>query len=144
MNPSHSCDVGGIINPPCHGGNSVVFFFFFLFRAAPVAYESSQARGQMRAAAAGLHHSHSNYGSEPYLQPMPQLVATPDPQPTEWAHPHGYYSGSKPTEPWCEFLCMCFNWQIKPWAFALLLLWLRGYFLFTIVFRLRKYILTIK
>ena len=44
---------------------------------------SSQARGQIRIAAAALHHSHSNAGSEPRLQPIPQLTATPDPQPNE-------------------------------------------------------------
>ena len=37
------------------------FFFFFisflLFRAAPIAYGGSQARGLIRAVAAGLHHS---------------------------------------------------------------------------------------
>ena len=42
---------------------SMFIFLFFknfcLFRAAPVAYGSSQARGQIRAVAAGLHHSHS-------------------------------------------------------------------------------------
>ena len=37
---------------------------FLLFRATPVAYGSSQARGPTGAAAAGLHHSHSNMGSE--------------------------------------------------------------------------------
>ena len=55
------------------------FFFLFLFMAAPVPYRSSQARGQIRAVAAGLHHSHSNASSEPHLQPRLQLVATPDP-----------------------------------------------------------------
>ena len=50
--------------------------FFFLFMAAPVAYGSSRARGQIGAAAAGLHHSHSNTGSELHLGPMLQLVAT--------------------------------------------------------------------
>ena len=39
---------------------SICFFFFFLFRAAPVAYGSSWARGQIRAAAASLCHSHGN------------------------------------------------------------------------------------
>ena len=39
-----------------------------LFRVAPVAYVRSQARGWNRAIAAGLHHSHSNTGSEPCLQ----------------------------------------------------------------------------
>ena len=37
--------------------------FFFLFRAAPVAYGSSWAGGGIRAAAAGLRHSHSRAGS---------------------------------------------------------------------------------
>ena len=46
---------------------------------APAPYGSSQARGQIRAAVGGLHHSHSNTGSEPYLQPTPQLVAILDP-----------------------------------------------------------------
>ena len=34
--------------------------FIFLFRATPVAYGSSQARGWIRATAASLHRSHSN------------------------------------------------------------------------------------
>ena len=33
------------------------FFFFCLFRATPAAYRGSQFRGQIRATAAGLHHS---------------------------------------------------------------------------------------
>ena len=40
-----------------------VLFLFLLFRAAKAAYASFQARGQIRATAAGLHHSHSNAGS---------------------------------------------------------------------------------
>ena len=47
--------------------------------AAPAAFGISQARGRMRVVAADLHHSHSNAGSEPPLQPTPQLMATPDP-----------------------------------------------------------------
>ena len=43
------------------------FFFFLLFRATHAAYEGSQVRGQIGATAAGLHHSHSNVGSEMYL-----------------------------------------------------------------------------
>ena len=54
-------------------------FFFCLFRAAPAAYASSQARGQIRAAAAGLQHSNSNARFELHLQPALQLMATPDP-----------------------------------------------------------------
>ena len=41
--------------------------------AAPVAYGRSQARCQIKAAVAGLYHSHSNVGSEPHLWPTPQL-----------------------------------------------------------------------
>ena len=50
-----------------------------IFWAAPAAYEGSQARGLIRATAAGLHQSYSNAGSEPCLQPTPQLTATLDP-----------------------------------------------------------------
>jgi len=46
--------------------------------AAPAAYGGSQARGRIRAVATGLRQSHSNAGSEPRLQPTPQLTATPD------------------------------------------------------------------
>jgi len=53
----------------------LVFFFFLLlflllfllFRAAPVAYGDSQARGQIGAVIAGLCHSYSNTGSKPHL-----------------------------------------------------------------------------
>ena len=34
------------------------FFFFFLFKAPPMAYGGSQARGQIEAVATGLRHSH--------------------------------------------------------------------------------------
>ena len=44
-----------------------LFFFFCLFRAASAAYEGTQARGPIGAAAAGLLHSRSNMGSEPHL-----------------------------------------------------------------------------
>ena len=56
-------------------------------------------RGPIRATAASLRHSQSNGGSEPHLQPKPQLMAmadwqpseqgqglTPHPQDTSWAH----------------------------------------------------------
>ena len=55
------------------------FGFFGHFMAAPTAYGGSQARGQIRALAAGLHHSLSNVGSKLHLQSTPQLMATPDP-----------------------------------------------------------------
>ena len=54
------------------------FFFFCLFRAAPMAYKSYQAKGQIRATAACRCHIHSNTGSVPCLQ-LTQLMATLDP-----------------------------------------------------------------
>ena len=42
-----------------------------------MAYEGSQASGQIRAVAAGLRHS--NTGSELGLRPIPQLTGTPYP-----------------------------------------------------------------
>ena len=74
---------------------SPFFFFFFFVRAVLVAYGSCQARGQVRAAAASLCHSHNNTISEMHLRPMQQLEATQDPQPTERGqgsnlHPHVY------------------------------------------------------
>ena len=51
-----------------------IFFFFFHFRAVPVAYGSSHARGRIGAArgrigavAADLNHSHSHTGSKLHL-----------------------------------------------------------------------------
>ena len=58
----------------------VVFLILFcFFRAVPAAYGGSQARSRIKAAAAGPHPSHSNVGSKPHLQPIPQLMAMPDP-----------------------------------------------------------------
>ena len=56
-----------------------ILFFSFPFMAALVAYGSSQARGRIGAATAGLHHSHSKAEFEPHLQPIPQLMAMLDP-----------------------------------------------------------------
>ena len=50
---------------------SLSLSFFCLFRATPMAYGSSQARGWIGATAASL--CHSNTGSEPCLWPTPQL-----------------------------------------------------------------------
>ena len=55
------------------------FLSFCLFRATPMAYGRSQARGLIEAVAASLYHSHSNAGSEPHLQSTPQLAVMPDP-----------------------------------------------------------------
>ena len=46
----------------------VVVLVLCLIRAAPEAYEGSQARGL---SAASLHHSHSNARSQPSLRPTP-------------------------------------------------------------------------
>ena len=56
-----------------------LFFIFCPFRAAPIAYRGSQARGPIGAAAAGLHYSHSNARSGVHLRPMVLLAATLDP-----------------------------------------------------------------
>ena len=57
--------------------NKILFIYLiFLFRAAPVAYGSSQARGWITAAAISL--GHSNARSVPYLRPTPQLLALLD------------------------------------------------------------------
>ena len=48
-----------------------VFVFFLLFRAEGAAHGSSQARGPIRATAAGLRHSHGNAESKPCLRPRP-------------------------------------------------------------------------
>ena len=52
---------------------------FLFVMAAPAACGSSQARGQIRAAAASLCHSHSNARYESHLWSTLQLAATLDP-----------------------------------------------------------------
>ena len=54
----------------------LVFVLFCLFRVSPMAYEISQAQGQIRASAAGLHHSHS----------MQDLSCICDPHHSLWQH----------------------------------------------------------
>ena len=77
-----------------------------------MAHGGSQARGPIRAVAAGRRHSHSNAGFERSLQPTPQLMAIPAPQPTEQGqgpnlHPHGCLSGSLTTES---------QWELPYWS----------------------------
>ena len=74
-------------------------FYFFLFRATPVTYRSSQAKGRMRAAAAGLCHSHSNARLELCMQPAhsswQHWIFNPNEQDQgSNLHPHGYKLGS--------------------------------------------------
>ena len=91
------------------------FFFFLLFRAAPSAHGGSQVRGPIRAAAASLHHSHSNAGSEPGLQPTPHLTATLDPKPPEW----GQGSNSQPRGSSSDLFPLCYNGNAIKWDFKL-------------------------
>ena len=56
-----------------------IYFIFCLFRAVPVAYGGSQAKGQIGAVDVGLYHSHSNGRFEPHLWPTPQFMAMLDP-----------------------------------------------------------------
>ena len=53
--------------------NFILFYFILYFRVTPTVQGSSQARGQIRTAAASRHLCHSNVGSEPCLWPTPQL-----------------------------------------------------------------------
>ena len=55
----------------------IKLYFLGGWWAAPTAYGSSQARSQIRAAAASL--CHSNSRSKVPLQPTPQLMTMPDP-----------------------------------------------------------------
>ena len=59
-------------------GNVIKSNVLFYFRAAPEAYGGSQARGQIRAVAAGLYHGHSNTASKQRLRSTPQLMAMLD------------------------------------------------------------------
>ena len=77
-----------LLPPPVLFGNhkffkvTDIYIFFCLFAiswAAPAAYGGAQARGPIGAVANSLRQSHSNTGSEPCLQPTPQLMAMPDP-----------------------------------------------------------------
>ena len=52
---------------------------YFIWAGASTLHGDSQARGQVRAIVAGLHHSYSNTRSKLYVRPTPQLRATPDP-----------------------------------------------------------------
>ena len=67
-----------------------LFFVFCLFRAAPAACGSSQARGGIRAAAAGQHHSHNYLGSKLHLwltsQPQQHWVLNLLRKARDWTH----------------------------------------------------------
>ena len=79
----------------------------FFFKGCNCSLWKFLARGWIRAIAAGLYHSHSNNGSEPYLQPTPELTAMTDPL-THWARPEIKPASSRilvgfvTAEPWWE------------------------------------------
>ena len=60
---------------PIFSSLSLFLLIFFVC----VCFGSIQAKGQIGAIATGLHHNHSNVGSELNLRPTPQLTAAPDP-----------------------------------------------------------------
>ena len=72
-------EVSSSPNPFFFDTDFFIIYFILLFRGTPATYGSSEARGEIRAVAASLHHSHSNAGSKPHLQHTPQLTAVPDP-----------------------------------------------------------------
>ena len=84
----------------------LIYLFIYLFRAAPMAYESSQARGRIRSAAANLQHSHSNSNSssEPCLWPYATAQGNAG-WVTYWAKP-----GMEPVSSW---ILVGF---LTPWA----------------------------
>ena len=84
---------------------SFLSFFLCLSPAAPVPCGSSQARVRIGATATGLHHNHSNAGSEPHLGPTPQLMATLD-RMLNWARP-----GIEPASSWI-LVCLL---TAEPW-----------------------------
>ena len=63
----------------CGPQSGIKFFYFWIFRDAPMACGSSQARGGIRATASDLCYSYSSLGSEPHLLPAPQLRAMSNP-----------------------------------------------------------------
>ena len=86
---------------------TLMYMLFFFFKATPAAYGSSRARSQIGAAAASVHHSHGNTGSERHLWTTPQLAAMLDLQPTEQGqgsnpHPYGDYIRFSTLEPQWE------------------------------------------
>ena len=72
----------------------IYIYIYNLFFFLSMATGSSQARGGIRAAVAGLCHSHSTARSEPCLWPIPQLTVTKEPL-AHWLRPE-----IEPTSSW--------------------------------------------
>ena len=81
---------------------------FFFLRAAPTTYGSSQARGQIGAVAANLHHSHGNTGSRLCLTCTTAYGNATSL--TNWARP-----GMEPTPSWILVRFVTADpWQNNP------------------------------
>ena len=87
-----------------------VFCLFVFFRVAHVAHGSSQVRGTIRAAAAGLRQNHSNTRSELCLQHYTTAQGNAGSS-THWRMPgieavtSCFLVGFLSTAPWQELLC---------------------------------------
>ena len=80
-----------------------IYLFICLFafsRATPAAYGGSQARGWIGAVATSLRQSHSNAGSEPRLQPTPQLTANTTVHGNAGSLTHWARAGIEPSTSW--------------------------------------------
>ena len=107
-NLCHSSDPSGCSDNTgslTHTTRELIFFYFsffcfliFNFMATPAAYGSSWARGQIGAAAAGLHHCHGNTGSRPHAEACGNARSL-----THWMWP-----GMEPESSWT--LC----WVLNP------------------------------
>ena len=65
-----------------------------------MAYKVSRAGGQIRAVAAGLHHSHSNARSKPHLRATPQLTAMHNGNSNYKYFSFGYWEENKQRMTW--------------------------------------------
>ena len=95
-----------------------IYLIFFLFMATPAAYGSSQARTWIGAAAAGLHHSHTNAGSEAHLWPFGNGGSLTH-QARPWMEPSSSWRLRQDLNPWSHngnsinefFKCVVIYWS---------------------------------
>ena len=88
------------------------FLFVCFFRAEPMAYGSSQARGRIQAAAGGLHHSHSDARSKPTSVTYTTAHGNTGSL-THWARP-----GIKPESSriLVRFISTAPQWELPGWS----------------------------
>ena len=109
-----------------------VFFFFFVF-SPPMAYGSSQVRGQIEAIAAGLGHSYSNARSshvcDLHHSSQPSWILNPLREARDWTHTW-ILVGIVTAEPW-ELLSVFYIVVIScfPCMWLYLLVFLESIFL---------------